>query len=129
MILLQVSGLAKFVYYYTLSKANRGDKNKEIIYKIKEIFITNKERYGYPRITLELRNWGYNVNHKKFYRIMVKLGLKPLRRKYSSYKGTFGKITDNLIRQDFNADKPNKNGIQMLQNLILVERNVTYHKY
>lgn len=56
MILLQVSGLAKFVYYYTLSKANRGDKNKEIIYKIKEIFITNKERYGYPRITLELRN-------------------------------------------------------------------------
>ena len=76
MILLKVSGLAKSVYYYTLSKVDKDDKNKEIIDKIKEIFINNKERYGYRRITLELRNQGYNVNHKKVYRIMVKLGLK-----------------------------------------------------
>ena len=97
--------------YYTLSKTDKDDKNKEIIKKIKEIFINNKERYGYRRITLELRNQGYNVNHKKVYRIMVKLGLKPLKRnkrKYSSYKGTVGKIADNLIERDFNADKPNK---------------------
>ena len=42
---------------------------------------------------------------------MVKLGLKPLKRnkrKYSSYKGTVGKIADNLINRDFEADKPNK---------------------
>ena len=42
---------------------------------------------------------------------MVKLGLKPLKRakrKYSSYKGTVGKIADNHIDRDFNADKPNK---------------------
>ncbi|MCB5406075.1 MULTISPECIES: IS3 family transposase [Thomasclavelia] len=110
-ILLKVSGLAKSVYYYTLSKIDKDDKNKEIIDKIKEIFINNKERYGYRRITLELRNQGYNVNNKKVYRIMVKLGLKPLKRnkrKYSSYKGTVGKIADNLIERDFNADKPNK---------------------
>ena len=88
MILLKISGLAKSVYYYNLSKIDKDDKNKEIIDKIKEIFINNKERYGYRRITLELRNQGYNVNHKKVYRIMVKLGLKPLKRnkrKYSSY--------------------------------------------
>ena len=111
MILLQVSGLAKSVYYYTLSKIDKDDKNKEIIDKIKEIFINNKERYGYRRITLELRNQGYNVNHKKVYRLMVKLGLKPLKRnkrKYSSYKGTIGKIADNLIERDFNAEKPNQ---------------------
>lgn len=63
MILLKVSGLAKTVYYYTLSKTDKDDKNKE--------------RYGYRRITLEFKNQGYNVNHKKVYRIMVKLGLKP----------------------------------------------------
>ena len=88
MVLLKVSSLAKSVYYYTLSKRDKDDKNKETIDKIKEI-------YGYRRITLELRNQGYNVNHKKVYRIMVKLGLKPLKRnkrKYSSYKGTIGKI-------------------------------------
>ena len=42
---------------------------------------------------------------------MVKLGLKPLKRnkrKYSSYKGTVGKIADNLIERDFDAYKPNK---------------------
>ena len=111
MILLQVPGLAKSVYYYTLSKIDKDDKNKEIIDKIKEIFINNKERYGYRRITLELRNQGYNVNHKKVYRIMAKLGLKPLKRnkrRYSSYKGTIGKIADNLIERDFNAEKPNQ---------------------
>ena len=42
---------------------------------------------------------------------MVKLGLKTLKRnkrKYSSYKETFGKIAVNLIKRDFNTDKPNK---------------------
>ena len=38
---------------------------------------------------------------------MVKLGLKPLR-KYSSYKGTVGKVADNIINRDFEADKPNE---------------------
>ncbi len=42
---------------------------------------------------------------------MVKLGLKPLKRnkrKYSSYKGTVGKIANNLIEREFYADKPNE---------------------
>ncbi len=42
---------------------------------------------------------------------MVKIGLKPIkrkRRKYSSYKGTVGKIANNLINRDFKADKPNE---------------------
>ena len=42
---------------------------------------------------------------------MIKLGLKPLKRnkrKYSSYKGTVGKVADNLIERDFDADKPNE---------------------
>ncbi|MCI8346786.1 MAG: transposase [Bacilli bacterium] len=96
-----------------------------MIDKIKEIFINNKERYGYRRITLELRNQGYNVNHKKVYRIMVKLDLKPLKRnkrKYSSYKGTVGKIADNYIINLI------KNGVQILLNLILEEKNVIYHQ-
>ena len=110
-ILLKISKLAKSVYYYTLAKENKDDKNKEIIEKIREIFINNKERYGYRRITLELKNQNYNVNHKKVYRIMVKLGLKPLKRnkrKYSSYKGTVGKIADNIIKRNFTANKPNE---------------------
>ena len=110
-ILLKVSGIKKSTFYYTLSKVDKDDKNKSIIDKIKEIFFYHKERYGYRRITLELRNQGYLVNHKKVYRLMIKLGLKPLKRnkrKYSSYKGTVGKIADNLINRDFEANKPNE---------------------
>ena len=39
-------------------------------YEIKEIFVNNKERYGYRRIN----------DHKKVYRIMAILCLKPLKR-------------------------------------------------
>ena len=131
MILLQVSGLAKSVYYYTLSKMDKDDKNEKIIEKIKEIFTNNKERYGYRRITLELKNQGYNVNHKKVYRIMVKLGLKPLKRnkrKYSSYKGTVGKIVDNLIKRDFNANKANEKWYTDVTEFNLRGENI-YHQY
>ena len=110
-ILLKVSEVKKTTFYYTLSKVDKDDKNKSIIDKIKEIFFYHKERYGYRRITLELRNQGYLVNHKKVYRLMIKLGLKPLKRnkrKYSSYKGTVGKIANNLINREFEADRPNK---------------------
>jgi len=93
-----------------LSKVNKDDKNKDIIDKIKEIFNSHKGRYGYRRITLELQNKGYIINHKKVYRIMAKFNLIPIvrrKRKYSSYKGTVGKIAGNLIDREFNADKPN----------------------
>lgn len=88
---------------------DKDDKNKDIIDKIKEIFINNKERYGYRRITLELKNQGYIVNHKKVQRLMSKLNLVPIvrkKRKYSSYKGTVGKIADNLIERNFDAEAP-----------------------
>ena len=103
--------MSKSTFYYTLSKIDKDNKNKEIINKIKEIFLINKERYGYRRITLELKNKGFIVNHKKVYRLMNKLELKPLKRnkrKYSSYKGTVGKIANNMIKREFSSNKPNK---------------------
>ena len=99
MILLQVSGLAKSVYYYTLAKNDKDDKNKEIIDKIKEIFLYHKERYGYRRITLELRNQGYKINHKKVYRLMVKLGLKPLKILCQYFLRTFVQISAICVLQ------------------------------
>ncbi len=47
---------------------------------IKTIFDNSKGTYGYYKITLKLRNQGYNVNHKKVYRIMVILELKLLKK-------------------------------------------------
>ena len=50
-------------------------KNDNIMNIIISIFYTNKERYGYRRIALELRNKGYIVNHKKVKRLMSIMGL------------------------------------------------------
>ncbi len=40
------------------------DKYKEIKEEITAIYHENKGRYGYRRITMELHNRGYNINHK-----------------------------------------------------------------
>ena len=40
-------------------------KNDEVMNAIIGIFYTHKGRYGYRRITLELANRGFRVNHKK----------------------------------------------------------------
>ena len=60
-------------------------------------------------ITLELRNRGFVVNHKKVQRLMKVLGLTARirrKRKYSSYQGEIGKKADNLIQRQFEATKP-----------------------
>ena len=89
----------------------QADKYKEIKEEIKSIFYENKGRYGYRRITLELNNRGYKINHKTVLKLMNILELKSIvrkKRKYSSYKGTLGKIADNLLKRNFKANKPNE---------------------
>ena len=78
---------------------------------IQSIFDEHDQNYGYRRIHLQLRNQGYIVNHKKVQRIMKKLGLKGRKfcrktRKYSSYKGTIGKVAKNLINRRFHTHIP-----------------------
>ena len=79
--------------------------------EIIEIYYDHLGRYGYRRITLELRNRGYNINHKKVSRLMNKMGLHSIirkKRKYSSYRGNVGTIAENLVQRDFEANKPNE---------------------
>lgn len=78
--------------------------------EIKRIFHENKGRYGYRRITLELKKNGTVINHKTVYRLMKELNLicKVRMKKYKSYKGTIGKIAPNVLNRDFKAEKPNE---------------------
>lgn len=86
------------------------DKYRELKDVIKQIFSENKGRYGYRRITMELHNRGYRVNHKTVQKLMRQCGLKCeiRRRKYRSYKGEVGKVAPNIIARDFKADRPNQ---------------------
>lgn len=102
--------LPRSTYYYYVSKAKEPDKYAEIKEEIMQIYHENEGRYGYRRITLELHNRGYQINHKTVQRLMKILGLRCMVRikKYRSYKGQIGKIAPNIIQRDFKADKPNQ---------------------
>ena len=108
-ILLNIIKLARSTYYYQLKQLDKSDKNHDIKAEIQAIFTEHKGNYGYRRMTLELRNRGYIVNHKKVQRLMRVLGLSARirrKRKYSSYQGEIGKKADNLIQRQFEASKP-----------------------
>ena len=68
---------------------NKPDKYVQVKTAIQEIYHENKGRYGYRRITLELRNRGYVINHKTVLKLMNECNIKcQVRiRKYRSYKG------------------------------------------
>ena len=108
-LLLETAYLARSTYYYQLKQLDGHDKDKEIKGEIQEIYYEHKGNYGYRRITLELRNRGFVVNHKKVQRLMKALGLSARirrKRKYSSYQGEIGKKAANLIQRQFEASKP-----------------------
>lgn len=108
---MNISGLKRSTFYYSVKKLDKDFKNDAVMNEIIDIFYQNNENYGYRRITLELGNRGYNVNHKKVLRLMSKMNLWAKvrrKRKYSSYKGTIGKIADNLIARKFHSEKPNQ---------------------
>ena len=108
-ILLNIIKLARSTYYYQLKQLDKSDKNHDIKDEIQAIFTEHKGNYSYRRMTLELRNRSYIVNHKKVQRLMRVLGLSARirrKRKYSSYQGEIGKKADNLIQRQFEASKP-----------------------
>ena len=101
--LLQLAQIPRSTYYYWISAAERQDKDADVKGHIKAIYHDHKGRYGYRRITDELRNQGHLVNHKKVQRIMRELGLNCIVRmkKYRSYKGAVGKIAPNILETGF----------------------------
>ena len=108
-LLLEAARLPRSTYYHQLKQLDKLDKDKDLKAEIQSIFTEHRGNYGYRRMTLELRNRGYMVNHKRVQRLMKVLGLSARirrKRKYSSYQGEIGKKTDNLIQRQFEASKP-----------------------
>ncbi len=108
-LLLNIAALARSTFYYHLERKDK-DKYGEIKEAIKKIYAKNKGRYGYRRITAELKKKGYVINHKTVLKLMRECGVKcQVRlRRYKSYKGENGKIASNLLERNFHADKPNQ---------------------
>lgn len=109
-VLLAVAGIPRATYYYHLKKLSAPDKYAEIKEQIQTVYMENKKRVGYRRITLELRNNGMTINHKTVQRLMRQMGLfcRVRMRKYKSYRGELGTIAPNLLERDFEASRPNQ---------------------
>ena len=109
-LLLSIAQLPRATFYYHTKKMHRVDKYTDVKAEIVTIYHENKGRYGYRRITAELHNRGFHLNHKTIQRLMKQLGLicRVRAKKYRSYNGEVGKIAPNLLQRDFYAEKPNQ---------------------
>ena len=109
-LLLDIAQLPRATFYYHLKRIKRADKYEAAKAEITTIYHENKGRYGYRRITAELRSRNFPLNHKTVQRLMKELGLvcRVRMKKYRSYKGKVGKIAPNLLNRNFYAEKPNQ---------------------
>ena len=65
--MLAFDGMPRSTFYFYLKRMKQPDKYLELKDVIKLIFHENKGRYGYRRITMELRNRGYHINPLSLY--------------------------------------------------------------
>lgn len=110
-LLIDIAKIPRSTYYYYSKQFDnpKPDKYAAIKAEIRRIYDECKGRYGYRRITKELRN-KYKINHKTVQLLMRKMGIfcRVRMKKYNSYRGDVGKIAPNLLERDFKADKPNQ---------------------
>lgn len=108
-LLLDVAELPRSTFYFHLKSQGASDQYDTLKTRIKTVFARHQGRYGYRRVTADLRRTGEVVNHKKVQRLMQTLGLKSLvrRKKYRSYRGDVGRVAPNLLAREFNAATPN----------------------
>lgn len=107
--LLKAAGLPRSTFYYQAKVLAAGDRYAELKSSIRAVYERHKGRYGYRRVTAQLRREGQTVNHKTVQRLMIDLGLKSLVRpkKYRSYRGEQA-CSPNLLARRFGAARPNE---------------------
>ena len=98
-ILLSIAQLPRATFYYHLKQMRKEDKYASAKEEITAFYHENKGRYGYRRITAELRKRKFSLNHKTVQRLMKDLGLicRVRMKKYRSYKGEVSKAASNLL--------------------------------
>lgn len=71
----ELIGLNRASYYY--EPAQESALNLELMRRIDEQY-TKTPFYGWPRMTVYLQKQGYQVNHKRVYRLMKKMGIQAI---------------------------------------------------
>lgn len=109
-MLLQAAKLPRSTYYYQIKASTAAEKQADLKKRIQTIYARHQGRYGYRRITGELRQQGSTINHKAVQRLMQRQGLKSRVRpkKYRSWRGTCHAVVPNVLQRQFQAESPNQ---------------------
>ena len=117
-------------YYHKKDRENSYKKaNEELDQKIKQEFEKSKKRYGSPKITEILNKKGLKVSQKRVARRMKKMELKSIIVKKYNHSGT-KKVNDknkeNLLAQNFKAEKPSEKWVGDITYIYTKETGWTY---
>jgi len=66
----QLAGVSRASFYRSLQERAPGEEDMEVRSVIQQIAVEHRRRYGYRRISAELRRRGMLVNHKRVLRIL-----------------------------------------------------------
>lgn len=86
-MLPSVAHLSRSTFYYEVKRMEKVDKYASVESEIQTVFMEHKGRYGYRGITAELRNRGFQCNHKVVSKLMKELGL-VCRVRMKNYRST-----------------------------------------
>lgn len=128
-LLLDIAKLSLSTYYYYIKHMKDGDKYSEIKKQIADIFKENKGRYGYRRVTMELHNKDYVINHKTVLRLMNegKLKCEVRIKKYHSYKAARSRLT--FLKGASALRRRTKSGLRTSRSSLSSDRNFIFHRY
>ena len=70
-VLLNLTNIARSSFYYHQKQISLPDKYQVTKELIKAIYHKHKGRYGYRRITDEIKNKGFIINHKTVLRLII----------------------------------------------------------
>ncbi|WP_157660273.1 IS3 family transposase [Lactobacillus delbrueckii] len=110
--LFKALNLNRKTYYDNLKRIAKKDKYAEVKDLIKDIYHNEGQgTYGYRPMWAALRDKGVKLAMETVRKLMRSIGLKTEQyhkrtAKYSSYKGTVGKVADNLLQQHFDEERP-----------------------
>ncbi len=100
--------------YYAWRKrppSHRAVENERLLGRMREIHTFSRETYGQPRMYAELRDDGWQVNHKRVRRLMRLAGLQGAtrRRKWRTTKrNRDARPAPDLVARDFSVHGPDQ---------------------
>ena len=119
-------------YYYHLKNPTNSytEENVKLDAQILDIYYESNMRYGSPKITKILNKRGINASQKRVARRMNNLNIKSIIIKKFNHSGSKKTANDinreNLLNQDFKAEKPGIKWVGDITYVYTVEYGWTY---